>query len=118
MKNLSLLSLSFILSLSVFSQEKLTVTVCEKSLNSINIGHLIECNLLSVDNPSYKVNSFTIGFKTGKDFIEVKMTDNVISDKIIDRIRTEKPKEIFIDDVILINKKGEKSKAECFKISQ
>ncbi|MGE0562338.1 MAG: hypothetical protein AB7O47_11005 [Flavobacteriales bacterium] len=116
MKNLSLLVIGLIISFSAFSQEKMNISICEKPVGSVHLNHLLECKMLTVNNPAYKVFSFKVGFKSGKDFIEVKMSDNVLSEKIIDRIKLDNPTEIFIDDVVLINKKGEKSKTDSFKL--
>lgn len=118
MRNLSLLVIGLIVSFSAFSQEKMNVTVCEKPANTIHLNHLLECKMLTVDNPNYKVNSFTLGFKSGNDYIEVKMTDNVVSDKIIDKIKEVNPEYIYIEQIVLVNKKGEKLNLEPFKVKK
>lgn len=118
MKNLSLLVIGLIISFSAFSQEKLTITVCEKPANTINIAHLLNCKVLSTDNTQYKVNSFSIGWVSGKDYKEGKMTDNVVSDKIIESLKESNPDIIYIEQIVLINKKGGKINIEPFKVKR
>ena len=46
------------------------------------------------------------------------MTDNVVSDKIIDKIKEVNPEYIYIEQIVLVNKKGEKLNLEPFKVKK
>lgn len=118
MKNLTLLAVVLFFTLSVFSQEKVTLTICEKSTNQINISHLIECKMLGVDNSNYKVLSFSIGWASDDNYIESKMDDNTISDKAIELIKKSNPDILYVEQIVLINKKGEKLNVKSFKVKK
>jgi hypothetical protein len=120
MKKLSLILLSLSLSLVAFAQNDLKVDFCSKSANEIKIKDLLNCKLISVNNPDYKVASYTLGFKTGKDYKEFKFSDNALSEKAIEIIKSHNPSVVYIEQIVLINKQGEKVKPteNCAKINR
>lgn len=118
MKNLSLFVIGIIFSFSSFAQKPVEVNFCGKSASEITIRDLVECKTISTDNPDYKVFSFTVGFMSGKDIIDAKMAENVISEKIIANIKETNPDYIYIEQIVLINKQGEKVSLEPFKVKR
>lgn len=117
MKNiLIILGLTFLL--TSFSEEKIKVTVCEKAATTITIQHLIDCKTLGVSDENYKVISFTIGVPHGKDYTEAKMTNNEVSSKILDLIILHKPESVYIQDIVVINKNGQKTTLDNLKINK
>lgn len=120
MKKLSLIFLSLSISLVTFAQNDLKVDFCSKSANEIKIKDLLNCKLISVNNPDYKVASYTLGFKTGKDYKEFKFSDNALSEKAIEIIKSHNPSVVYIEQIVLINKQGEKVKPteNCTKINR
>ena len=106
------------ISFSSFAQKPVEVNFCGKSASEISIRDLVECKTISTNHPDYKVFSFTVGFMSGKDIIDAKMTDNVISDKIITNIKETNPEMIYIEQIVLINKQGEKVSLEPFKVKR
>lgn len=105
-------------SYSAFAQKNVEINFCGKSTAEITLGDLIDCKTLSTNNADYKVFSFAIGFKSGKDYKEGKMTDNVISDATISMLKEINPDIIYVEQIVLINKQGEKINAEPFKVKR
>lgn len=108
MKKLSLILLSLSISLVAFAQNDLKVEFCSKSANEIKIKDLLNCKILSVNNPDYKVASYTLGFQTGKDYKEMRVEDNAITEKVAEFIKSHNPSVVYIEHIVLINKQGEK----------
>lgn len=106
------------ISSTAFAQKPIEVNFCGKSASEVIIHDLVECKTISTDNLDYKVFSFTVGFISGKDYKEGKMIDNVISDNIIATIKETNPEMIYIEQIVLINKKGEKVNVEPFKVKR
>lgn len=105
-------------SYSAFAQKSIEVNFCGRSVSEVNIRSMIECKTLSTNNADYKVFSFTLGFISGKDYKEGKMTDNVISDIIANLIKEDNPDVVYIEQIVLINKQGEKVSLEPFKVKK
>lgn len=118
MKELSVTILVLMLSFTAFAQNNLKVNFCSKAANEIKIIDLINCKLISVNNPDYKVASYSIGFKTGKDFMELNIEDNAITEKVVEVLKKHSPDFIYLEKIVLINKKGEKMNAEPVKIKK
>lgn len=116
-KLFSFVAILFI-SYSAFAQKPVEVNFCEKSVSEVNIQSMIECKIISTNNPDYKVFSFTVGFISGKDYKEGKMIDNVISDNIIASIKETNPEMIYFEQIVLINKNGEKINFKTFKVKR
>ena len=118
MKKLSVTILVLMLSFTAFAQNNLKVNFCSKAANEIKIIDLINCKLISVNNPNYKVASYALGFMVGKDYFEIKVEDNAITEKVVNLINKYKAELIYIEQIVLINKKGEKQFAEPVKIKK
>lgn len=116
MKKTSLLTVILLLSFAAFAQDNLTLNFCSKPAKEIKIEDLLTCKLLSVDNPEYKVESYTIGFQTGKDYKEVILKDNTISELAIDLIKKHNPTMVYIEEIVLIDKNGVKTKSAPLKV--
>jgi hypothetical protein len=106
------------ISCSAFAQKNIEINFCGKSTGEVKLKDLINCKTLSTNNDDYKVFSFTIGFISGKDYKEGKMTDNVISDNIANLIKEANPDLVYIEQIVLINKQGEKISVEPFKVKK
>ena len=117
MKNI-LITVGLTLLLTSFSEEKIKITVCEKAANAITIQHLIDCKTLGVSDENYKVISFTIGVPHGKDYFEAKMTNNEVLGKILDLIIQHKPESVYIENIVVINKNGQKTTIDKIKINK
>lgn len=118
MKKLSVTILVLMLSFTAFAQNNLKVNFCSKAANEIKIIDLINCKLISVNNPDYKVASYALGFMVGKDYFEIKVEDNAITEKVVNLINKYKAELIYIEQIVLINKQGEKQFAEPVKIKK
>jgi len=118
MKKLSLTTLVLVLSFTAFAQKDLKVEFCSKSANEIKIIDVINCKIISVNSPDYKVASYSIGFMNGKDYRELKIEDHAITEKVIDALKKYTPDLIYIEQIVLINKQGEKMNAEPVKIKK
>lgn len=105
-------------SCSVFAQKNIEINFCGKSTAEIILKDLIDCKTLSTNNVDYKVFSFSIGFISGKDYKEGKMKDNVISDATISMLKEINPDIIYVEQIVLINKQGEKINLEPFKVKK
>ena len=105
-------------SCSAFAQKNIEINFCGKSTGEIKLKDLIDCKTLSTNNTDYKVFSFAIGFKSGTDYKEGKMNDNVISDIIANLIKEDNPDLVYIEQIVLINKQGEKISAEPIKVKK
>lgn len=116
MKNLSLFVIGIIFSFSAFAQKPIEINFCGKSASEISIRDLVECKTISTNNPDYKVTSYQLGFITGKDYMEVKFTDNALTEQAIELIKKHNPTLIYIEQIVIINKKGEKVTLEPLKV--
>lgn len=105
-------------SYSAFAQKNIEINFCGKPTVEITLKDLIDCKILSTNNADYKVFSFTIGFISGKDYKEGKMTDNVISDATISMLKEINPDIIYVEQIVLINKQGKKINLEPFKVKK
>lgn len=106
------------ISYSAFAQKPVKVNFCGKSVSEVNIRSMIECKTISTDNSDFKVFSFTVGFMSAKDYKEGKMIDNVISDATINLLKEDNPEMVYIEQIVLINKQGEKVSLEPFKVKR
>lgn len=117
-RKISLFLVGFIFSFSAFSQDVVKLNFCNKTVSEVTIRNMIECKTISTDNPDYKVFSFALGFISGKDYKEGKMTDNVISDAIINLLKEDNPNVVYIEQIVAINKQGKKITLEPFKVKK
>ena len=106
------------ISCSAFAQKEIEINFCGKSTAEIALKDLMDCKTLSTNNTDYKVYSFAIGFKSGKDYKEGKMIDNVISDNIANLLKEANPDFVYIERIVLINKQGEKVTLEPFRVKK
>lgn len=118
MKKLSLIFLSLSISLVTFAQDDLKVDFCSKSANEIKIKDLLNCKLISVNNPDYKVASYSVGFAVGKDYKELKIEDNAITEKVVNALEKYNPDLIYIEQIFITNKQGEKISVSPVKIKK
>lgn len=116
-KLFSFVAILFI-SYSAFAQKPVEVNFCGKSVSEVNIQSMIECKIISTDNPDYKVTSYQLGFITGKDYMDVNFTDNALTEQAIELIKKHNPTLIYIEKIVLINKKSEKVSLEPFKVKR
>lgn len=118
MKKLSLIFLSLFISLVAFAQNDLKVDFCSKSANEIKIKDLLNCKLISVNNPDYKVASYAIGFAVGKNYKEMKISENALTENVVEFIKSHNPDFIYIEQIFLTNKQGEKISISPVKIKK
>lgn len=118
MKKLSLITVVLMLTITAFAQNDLKVNFCSKAANEIKIIDLINCKIISVNNPDYKVASYSLGFAVGNDYKEMKIEDHAITEKVVDFLKKYSPDFIYIEQIVLINKQGEKMNTEPVKIKK
>lgn len=118
MKNLSLFVIGIIFSFSAFAQKPIEINFCGRSVSEVNIQSMIECKLLSTNNADYKVTSYQLGFITGKDYMDVNITDNTLTELAIELIKKHNPTLIYIEQIVAINKQGKKINVESFKVKK
>ena len=111
-------AITIFVSCSIFAQKPIEINFCGKSVSEVNIQSMIECKLLSTNNADYKVTSYQLGFITGKDYMDVNITDNTLTELAIELIKKHNPTLIYIEQIVAINKQGKKINVEPFKVKK
>lgn len=103
MRYFSLLITSFILSITAYCSDPVTVNFCNNTTNIITLTDFLNCNEITVNDASWTVKSFTINYEMNGNMIEENVIGSAISSNFQNSVQTNSPNQLFIENVILVD---------------
>jgi len=109
MKKIALSLFAVIISVSLFAGNDIKVSFCSGG-SKITLKELSICKVLTVSSDDWKIKTATIGFAIGDDFKSIKVVGDKISDKLYHNLKSSSSDKIYIEQIVLVNSKGEEMK--------
>jgi len=116
MKKIALSIFALILSVSMFAGNDLKISFCDNSSKTIEEQQLLQCNELVVNSDEWKIKRLSIGFLSGKDYVQLNVEGNKMTKAFMEKLKKASPEYLYIEKILLVNNKGEEMTLKAQKL--
>tara|TARA_B100000809_G_C15010044_1_gene484633 strand:- start:153 stop:524 length:372 start_codon:yes stop_codon:yes gene_type:complete len=119
MKKSTLILAIMFLSIGMFATNDIEVSLCDNKISKtkvINREALSRCNELTLNSQDWKIKSFSLGYLGEGNYIESILSENTISEKVATSLKKYSPSKIYIEKIVIVNRKGEEKRLEAISL--
>lgn len=119
MKYFIALITSLFFSFNAYCSDPTTLNFCTNTTNTITLTDLSNCNEFIVSDPTFTVQTLTIGFMANGNYYEHLITGNAIPQAFITDVQNYSPEQITIENIILVDSNNQEKnlKPLMFKVT-
>ena len=117
MKKLILTLAATFISVSMYADKDVEASLCWHD-KSISITELRSCSKITLNNDTYKIFSYRLGFTipngdgNKRDYIEFTGVDDNILNSFTDKFKDYTPEKLYLEEIIAVDENNEKYKLE------